>query len=53
VFTTEHIENFIPGWRARETYRILGPDEFEEVFALAAPEGEFQPFVTNRLKRVP
>jgi hypothetical protein len=53
VFTTEHIENFIPGWRARETYRILGADAFEEVFALAPPEGEFKPYVTNRFKRVP
>jgi hypothetical protein len=52
VFTTEHIENFIPGWRARETYRLLGEDAFEEVFALAPPDGEFKVYVTNRFKRI-
>ncbi len=51
VFTTEHIENFMPGWRARETYRILGDDEFEEVFELAPPGGEFKVYVTNRFTR--
>ncbi len=35
VFTSEAIENLPPGWRARETYVVLGPDEFEEVFELA------------------
>jgi hypothetical protein len=53
VFTTEHIENFIPGWRARETYRVLGDDAFEEVFALAPPDGEFKVYVTNRFRRAP
>lgn len=32
VFTTEQIENIPAGWRARETYRIVSPDEFVEVF---------------------
>jgi hypothetical protein len=52
VFTTEHIENFIPGRRACETYRVLGPDAFDEVFTLAPPDGEYKTFVTNRFKRV-
>ncbi|MHC4416844.1 MAG: hypothetical protein ACYS0G_16365 [Planctomycetota bacterium] len=52
VFTTEHIENFIPGWRARETYRVLTEDAFEEVFDLAPPEGEFKTYITNRFERV-
>src|SRR5215211_2129544 len=34
-FITEGIENIPPGWLARETYRILGPDEFVEVFEIA------------------
>ncbi len=51
VFITEHIENFIPGWRARQTYRIVGPDAFEEVFELAKPEGEYNLFITNRFTR--
>ena len=52
VFSTEHIENFIPGWRARETYRILGGDAFEETFELAPPDGEFKAYVTNRFERL-
>ena len=51
VFVTEHIENIAPGWRARETYRILNENEFEETFELAAPDGEFKLCVSNRLKR--
>ena len=37
VFATESIENIPPGWRARETYRVTGPDEFTETFELAGP----------------
>jgi len=37
VFTSEAIENIPAGWRARETYVVTGPDEFEEVFELAEP----------------
>ena len=51
VFTTEHIENIAPGWRARETYRIINENEFEETFELAQPDGEFKLCVSNRLKR--
>lgn len=35
VFTSESIENIPAGFRARETYKILGPDEFTEVFEIA------------------
>ncbi len=42
VFTTEAIENIPPGWRARETYVVLGPNEFEEVFELAGPGKMFE-----------
>ena len=52
-FESEHIENFIPGWRARETYHILGPDAFTETFELASAEGEFEVFVTNHFTRKP
>jgi hypothetical protein len=31
-FVSEAIENISLGWRAKETYRKLGPDEFIEVF---------------------
>ena len=52
VFTTESIENIPPGWRARETYVLHGPDEFEEIFELAEPEKAFELYSRARLKRV-
>jgi len=52
VFVSEAIENIAPGWRARETYHILGSDEFEEVFELAAPGKGFELYSKCRLRRV-
>jgi hypothetical protein len=40
-FVMEAIKNIPPGWKARETYRIVGPDEFIEVFELYT-ENRFQ-----------
>src|SRR5215210_1208743 len=34
VFTSEGIENVSAGWRARETYKIIGPDEFTETLRI-------------------
>jgi hypothetical protein len=51
-FVTEEIENISPGWEARETYRILGPDEFVEVFELAGPGKKFEVYTENRFQRV-
>jgi len=51
-FVTEVIENIPPGWKARETYRILGSDEFIEVFELAPPDKEFELYTENRFQRV-
>jgi hypothetical protein len=51
VFTSESIENISTGWRARETYRLLGPDEFKESFELAPPNKEFEAYSTVVLKR--
>lgn len=51
VFRSESIENIPPGFRARETYRILGPDEFMERFEIAEPNGEFAVYSEARLKR--
>jgi hypothetical protein len=53
VFTSEAIENIPPGWRARETYVVLGPNEFEEVFELAEPGKPFELYSRARFKRVP
>lgn len=52
VFVTESIENIPSGWRARETYTLIGPDEFEEVFELAPPGKPFELYSRARLKRV-
>jgi hypothetical protein len=53
VFTTESIENIPAGWRARETYLVHGPDDFEEVFELAESGKEFEEYSRARLKRKP
>jgi hypothetical protein len=51
VFTSEAIENVPAGFRARETYRILSPDEFEERFELAEPGKGFAVYSETRFKR--
>ncbi|HET9367009.1 MAG TPA: hypothetical protein VFO22_02980 [Candidatus Udaeobacter sp.] len=53
VFVSTAIENIAPGWRARETYRILNDDEFIETFALAAPNRDFATYSEThfRLKK--
>ncbi len=52
VFETAHIENIPEGWRARESYKVLGPDEFIEVFELAEPGKDFTTYSQGRWKRV-
>ena len=51
-FTTQAIENIPEGWRARETYKFLGADEFEEVFELAEPKKDFAVYSRSRMRRV-
>lgn len=51
VFRSEALENIPPGYRARETYRILGPDEFVERFEIAEPNAEFAIYSESRFKR--
>ena len=51
VFTSEGIENIPAGWRARETYKIIGPDEFTETFELAGPGKDFEVYSEGRLRR--
>jgi hypothetical protein len=52
VFESEAFENLSSKWRARETYRMLGPDEFSETFELAMEGKPFEVYSTNRFKRV-
>jgi hypothetical protein len=52
VFETESIENIPAGWRARETYRFIGPGEVVEVFELAEPGKEFEVYSETKLHRI-
>ncbi|MEO8433391.1 MAG: hypothetical protein ABI596_00725 [Pyrinomonadaceae bacterium] len=51
VFTSESIENIPAGFRARETYKIMGPDEFIEVFEIAETGKEFELYSEGHLRR--
>ena len=51
-FTSEAIENIPAGYRARETYTMLGADEFEEVFEIAEPGKAFEVYSRSRFTRV-
>jgi hypothetical protein len=51
-FVSESIENIPLGFRARETYRIVGPDEFIETFEMAEPGKDFEVYSEARLKRI-
>jgi hypothetical protein len=51
VFGSTAIENIAPGWRARETYRILNDNEFVETFALAEPNQDFNTYSETHFRR--
>jgi len=51
-FVTEAVENTPAGWKARETDRRFGPDEFIEVFELASPGKEFEIYSESHFQRV-
>jgi hypothetical protein len=51
VFESTAIENIAPGWRARETYRVLSDDEFVETFALAEPNSGFATYSETHFRR--
>ena len=51
IFTSESIENILVGWRARETYKLISADEFIEIFELAGPGKDFEPYSENRYRR--
>ncbi len=52
TFATARIENIPPGWRARETYKFIGSDEFHEIFELAPPGKEFATYAESHWQRV-
>jgi hypothetical protein len=51
VFTSESIENIPAGYKARETCKILGPDEFRESFEIAEPGKDFEVYNESHFKR--
>jgi hypothetical protein len=51
IFISFEIENIPPGWRARETYRIVSEDEYIETFELAAPGKDFTVYSKATMKR--
>jgi hypothetical protein len=51
VFETEALENLPSGWKARERYEVVSPDEFVETFELAEPGSEFKLYSRSRFKR--
>lgn len=52
VMTSEAIENIPKGYRARETYVQVGPDEVEEIFEMAEPNQDFKVYSRTRIRRV-
>ena len=52
VFDSERFENFSNAWKARESYEVLGPDEFVETFELAPPGKPFATYSRSHFKRV-
>jgi hypothetical protein len=51
-FVTVRIENIPAGWKAKEVYRVISPDEIEETFSLAQPGKDFAVYSRTVLKRV-
>ena len=51
VFVSGPMENFMSGWRGRETYRFLSHDEFIETFALAPPGKDFVTYSETHFRR--
>jgi hypothetical protein len=51
LFQSESIENIPPGFRAREIYTIIGPNEFVERFEMAEPNKDFELYSETRFKR--
>lgn len=52
TFVSESIENIADGWRAKESYQLLSPDEFIETFELAEPGKDYELYSQCRLARL-
>jgi hypothetical protein len=52
VFESEALENVPKGWKARESYQVVSPDEFVETFEIAS-SGPYEVYSRARFKRKP
>ena len=50
TFESEALENVPAGWRARETYEVVSPDEFVETFELAMGDKPYEVYSRGRFK---
>ena len=51
VFESEALENVPGGWKARESYEVVSPEEFVETFELAQSGAAYQVYSRARFKR--
>lgn len=52
VFESEALENVPGGWKARESYEVVSPDEFVETFELSQAGGPYAVYSRTRFRRV-
>ncbi len=50
-FLSESVGNLPAGYRARETYRITGPNSFVDRFEIAEPGKDFEPYTETSFRR--
>lgn len=51
IFDSVTFENFSNEWKARESYEVISPDEFVEIFELAEPGKDFVEYSRNHFRR--
>ena len=52
IFVSEQVENLPPEFKARLTYKILNPNEFQQTFDLAMPGKDYECYQSGVMKRV-
>ena len=51
IFVSEQLENLPPQFKARLTYKVLNPNEFQMTFDLATPGADYECYSTGVMKR--
>jgi hypothetical protein len=52
VFESQALENVPTGWKARETYEVVSPDEFIETFELSQNGKPYEVYSRARFRRI-